>query len=145
LICFFGTEIFNEINSLVEVSTGVAENRRIDLSLIIPDTAVENTDATKKETSIVESNKNHSKKDQESDSKGQPSPYRALLLGSPIEEYIERSPISFSPHLSGTPDNITWESHPPIAARFEDLLNIGTLESKIYIAYHRKIPEILSI
>jgi hypothetical protein len=40
---------------------------------------------------------------------------------------------------------MTWESQPPMAAGFEDLLNINSLKSKIHMAHHRKIPEILSM
>lgn len=77
----------------------------------------------------------------------EPSPHHAPLPSSPYTESPERSPVSLQPHPGGTPDNdhMTWESQVPMAAGFEDAFNIGDLRSKIYMAHHRKIPEILSL
>jgi hypothetical protein len=139
LICFFGTTILSEINTQSELCSDAAENEMVGSSPIDANAPAE------KETSIVETNEDNSGGGPDPGLECESSPHHAPLPESPIEESIERSPVSLPPHPSGTPDDMTWESQPPMAAGFEDLLNIGGLKSKIHMAHHRKIPEILSM
>lgn len=101
LICFFGTTIFGEINTQGELCSDAAENERIRSSPIDANTPAET------DTSTIETNDNNGGGGRDPGLKYESSPHHAPLPESPMEESIERSPVSFSPHLSGTPDDMT--------------------------------------
>jgi hypothetical protein len=137
LICFFGPMIGPKLNLSSSSSPGAFSN---ETNSFDPAGINEPT-----EGDVAGDGANEEPQDFSFDF--EPSPQHAPLPESPYQDSVERSPVSMQPHPGGSPDNdhMTWESQTPMAAGFEDAFNIGELESKIYLAHHRKIPEILSL